>query len=710
MSSVKNNLYEFGNFRLKPAERVLLRGGEVVQLTPKAFETLLVLVRNKGNVVGKEELLRAVWPDTFVEESTLAQNIFTLRKTLGNGSKHEFIETVPKRGYRFVPTVTEVLDEPPAFLAAVAEQPVEREGSGASSSARSLYIVALVAFIFVLLVVFLSFREPRTSTSQFEAMEISKLAVTSKAVDAVTSADGKYLFYIQNDDGSQSIWVKQTIAGSAARRVVENLEGRAFLMQGLGDHIYYLELPSDQQVASLKRVPILGGAIEEIATGIQSKISFSPDGTQIAYTRFDGSSLMLYARSLKDGKERLIRRGEAGSSLLLPAWSPDGRVLVCVSGDFENNAALGLVEVSVEDGNLKRLGEELWYDIGDLEWVPDGSGLVISGSKQRELSPVQIWHVDYPSGVARRVTNDINNYTRVTLTSDLKTLVTMQTDSVNSIWTAPTVSPGEAKQITVNATDYDGFYGLAWTPDGRIVYTSRASGDWDLWIMDADGGHRQQLTAGSGLNYGPAVSPDGRRIAFASDRGGGLFHIWVMDIDGKNPRQVTFGGGENFPHFSPDGKWLIYGDMAIGNKSRVWKIPVDGGVPVALTDRSASWPTISPDGKYVACTYLDPLTSRFKLAVAPFQGGAPLRAYDLYGDFMANLLWTPDGGGIAFLSSQGGTPNIWVQSLNGTAAPLTNYRGVGVRAYNWSKDGRTLALSRGVQTTSVVAIRNYRRQ
>ncbi|HEX8773911.1 MAG TPA: winged helix-turn-helix domain-containing protein [Pyrinomonadaceae bacterium] len=103
------HLYEFGEFRLDAAERCLLRAGEPVALTPKAFDTLLLLVSRSGHIVEKDELLKEVWPDAFVEEATVAQNIFTLRKALGQGqSGNRFIETVPKRGYRFVASVREV--------------------------------------------------------------------------------------------------------------------------------------------------------------------------------------------------------------------------------------------------------------------------------------------------------------------------------------------------------------------------------------------------------------------------------------------------------------------------------------------------------------------------------------------------------------------------------------------------------------------------
>src|SRR3954468_22752354 len=109
MKAQAKRFYIFGIFRIDVTERLLYGGKGVVPLTPKAFETLLVLVENCGHVLGKEELMQQVWPDSYVEENNLAQNISILRKILterAGGMK--YIETVPKRGYRFIAQVTEV--------------------------------------------------------------------------------------------------------------------------------------------------------------------------------------------------------------------------------------------------------------------------------------------------------------------------------------------------------------------------------------------------------------------------------------------------------------------------------------------------------------------------------------------------------------------------------------------------------------------------
>jgi DNA-binding winged helix-turn-helix (wHTH) protein len=106
MSNHGEDPYGFGAFQVDPIERVLLRKGKPVPITLKAFDTLLLLLRNAGHIVEKDALLKAVWPDTVVEENNLNQSISTLRKAFGESARdHSYIETVPRRGYRFVAQV-----------------------------------------------------------------------------------------------------------------------------------------------------------------------------------------------------------------------------------------------------------------------------------------------------------------------------------------------------------------------------------------------------------------------------------------------------------------------------------------------------------------------------------------------------------------------------------------------------------------------------
>jgi Tol biopolymer transport system component len=368
---------------------------------------------------------------------------------------------------------------------------------------------------------------------------------------------------------------------------------------------------------------------------------------------------------------------------------------------------LGVTTFQVSDGAERRVTEERWTDVRQLSWLPDGSALVLSAA-EAELSPAQIWILSLPSGEVRRVTNDLNTYLGASVTADGSALVTVQTDRVPNVWVAPAGDATRARQITTGSGKFDGYYGLSWAPDGRVVYASMAGGGWDIWVMNADGTGQRQLTAGARSNYGPSVSSDGRHVVFVSNRAGGAFNVWRMDADGGNPLRLTSGRGENFPHVTPDGRWVVYATYGGGQEAAVWKVPIEGGEPVRLTRRPASWPFVSPDGKSFVCTYGEGQFSASRLAVIPIEGGEPTRVYEVAPTFRANTVWLPDNRGIAYLDARTGTTNVWMQPLaGGKPVQLTNFTADNVASFDWSRDNRLVA-TRSVETTSVVLIKDFR--
>ncbi|PYS67033.1 MAG: hypothetical protein DMF73_20285, partial [Acidobacteria bacterium] len=167
------------------------------------------------------------------------------------------------------------------------------------------------------------------------------------------------------------------------------------------------------------------------------------------------------------------------------------------------------------DGVESGLTSQQWDEIESVCWLPDDSGLVITAI-EGERRNAQIWFVSYPAGEVRRITNDLDNYRNVSLTTDGGNLVSVLSEGTSNVWIAPNGDASRASQITSNR--FDGIGGIAWTPDGRIVHVSRASGNADIWIMNADGTEDRQLTANALLNLLPRVSPDGHYIVFMSNR------------------------------------------------------------------------------------------------------------------------------------------------------------------------------------------------
>ena len=385
------------------------------------------------------------------------------------------------------------------------------------------------------------------------------------------------------------------------------------------------------------------------------------------------------------------------------AWTPDGRSITCVAG----NRAQKLVEVPVDAGAEKPIKTPEWFAIINIEWLPDGSGLIVAAKEQMRSSPSQIWCLSYPSGESRRLTNDFNNYANLSLSADANTLVATKQETTSHIWLTPEGDAIRAKQLTTGTDRQDGNPAVNWTPDGRIIYDSTASGSRHIWIMNADGSEQIQLTDGAYDDQGAHVSPDGRHIVFTSNRTS-TFHIYRMDIDGNNIRQLTNGTGEVAPFFSRDGLWVI----CSFNNNGSWKVRAEGGELVRLTDSWAS--NMSPDGKLIA--YVGPAEAgplSWKITIKPFAGGPPLNMFEVISDSRPNLRWKPDGYAIIYNLTHGGVlsgvTNLWIQQLDGgPPRQLTNFNSETFFSFDWSSDGKWLVCGRGTTNSDAVLITNFR--
>jgi TolB protein len=242
-----------------------------------------------------------------------------------------------------------------------------------------------------------------------------------------------------------------------------------------------------------------------------------------------------------------------------------------------------------------------------------------------------------------------------------------------------------------------------------------ASGNPDFWLMQADGGHARQLTAGPGFKELPAVCPDGRTVLFTSYFKSGI-NIWGVDIDGGNLRQLTQGGTYYHASCSPDNGWVLL-DSNRSGKWALWKVPIDGGNPTQLTDYFSYYPAVSGDGKWIACLYRpDPAKSdKRKIAIIPFEGGQPAKTVDFQRAMQpevrdVGIKWTPDGRALAYLDVRSGASNIWSQPLDGgPPKPLTNFdESSQVLSFAWSRDGKQLAMARGRSKADVILISSFK--
>jgi len=556
-------------------------------------------------------------------------------------------------------------------------------------------------------------RAPQPARPAFETMKVTRLTTTGKSRHAVISPDGKYIVHALSMNGQQSLWMRQV----ATKSDVQILESAEVIYHGLtfspdGNYIYYLV--ADRRMPLFKvlyKVPLLGGVPRKLIADVDAPVAFSPDGTQLAYVRFTpekGEVDLLISRSDGSGERTLAARKMPYPYSVLSrlAWSSDGKtiILAAASGSL---GRVTLVEVPVAGGPEKRLTAREWNDVRDPVWLADGSGLVFAAAELGSSSN-QLWLLSYPGGQARRVTNDLSSYADISLTADSNTISATQFETLSTLWTVPGGKAAIARQITSGDKDYDGLEGLAWTPDGRIVFASNRGGNLDLWTSDADGANPKQLTFGPGSNSSPSVSSDGRTIVFVSSRTGSSC-LWKMDPSGANPVQLTRGGAEAGPQISQDGKSVVYESWATVTPT-VWKLPLQGGEPIQITQDAAFLASISPDGQLLALMKGRQGSTDFHISIIPFGGGPPVKELDLpLPNFALPPAWSPDGRGLIYLDSPAGVGNLWLQPLaGGTPKQLTNFTSAQIYGFAWSQDGKPLAVARGTTSSDVVLITNFR--
>jgi Tol biopolymer transport system component/DNA-binding winged helix-turn-helix (wHTH) protein len=751
MSRGKIHIYRFGDYELDAAERVLKRDGEIVPLPLKPFEVLLVLVEQRGSVVSKEELMKRVWPDSFVEEANLARHIYMLRQTLGESvkgaaGKHQYIQTIPGRGYRFAceveigPLATGVEEQrafegdeaiagsnDPSHLRATqqgeASDVASERGAAATSrkqphwswrlSRYHLLAATLALTMLVSLSVFLIITQARIDEPPPEPT-ITRLTSNANVLICSVSPDGKYIVSIVEEDGQQSVLVR-LLSNGTERHITPpgSFEMWDLAFSPDSSFVYYNAMTKQDRVSALYQVPIIGGTVRKIKERLNSPATFAPDGLRFAFVREDharGRSSLLIG-SLNDEAERELTARETPEYLDYPAWSPDGGRIVCTFNTATGGFHTRLLEVSLAGGNERLLPAPSWRYIRKPIWLKDGSGLVVTVTERFQFN--NSWFLPFSSNdehAPRRLTNGMRVCSGVSVTNDARELVFTEKSRYANVWITSSAAASRATKITSGAGRYED---LTWTPDGRLLYVSDANGFWNIWVMNEDGGNKRQLTFDAFDNSSPSMSPDGRYIFFTSLRDGAST-IWRMDADGANQKQLTFGGNEFGPRCMPDGKWVSFTSYTTETAFALRKAPVEGGASAPLIRGDVRDGVVSPDGRYVAYLLTEgrssPSVRTMKLAIISLADDA-IRTFGAIDPPKVNsgsgqLRWTPDSGGVVYVDSGDGHCNLWIQPLTGGAPRrLTDFHDNQIFGFDFSRDGR-LAVLRGAVINEIVRISN----
>ena len=723
-SSNGGSRLRFGQFELDRVEEKLLKRGLPVRLENQPLQILATLLERPGELVNREELCTRLWPDgTHVDfDEGLNTAIKRLRYALGDSAENPvFIETVPRRGYRFIAPVTRNGDAPARTFVTNyeegnggrAELTFQTNGRPAASPSsevrRELHwrwaTVALITVAVALGVGY--FARSRTGGNRrpnLERFQVTKLTDSGTVELAAISADGRYICYARRDHGFAGLWLYQVPTHSE----VQILPADAVGFEGLtfspdGNHIYYVRADkNDPGFNYLYVMPLLGGSNRLLIKDIDSPIGFSPDGQRFVYTRG------VPPRNSTD--VRIANADGSGDRLLAtihntfpgyqpgPTWSPNGRTVAVSLLLYWGRHSYILDAVSVADGSARELFSSS-KAIGRPLWLPEGDTLLLIMKDQNDRG--QLWTISYPNAEVRRVTNDLTGYdTRTDLTGDARTLVAIANHPTSNIWVAPAADLSQAQQITSAALP---LFRVVEAPDERLLATSM---DGKLWSLGADGSQRTLFTDLLVNDFQGGPAPCGRFIVFASGRAATTELIRVAP-NGTDPVHLVK-GDLNSAVCTPDGKYLFYDDM-----QRIFRIPVQGGPSVEIAkilgENMGGRLSISPDGKFLAYPYRDSLpVPATKLAIISVEGGSPIKVLNAPG-VVWGLLWSPDGKSLQYSFPKNGTYNILDQPLaGGEPRQLTHYDSGIIFDFHWSRDGKRLLMARGQTSSDATLLSNLR--
>lgn len=770
MSQSDNKLYEFGAFRLDTAERVLWHDEELLVLPSKVFDTLLMLVKSEGRVVSKAELMEAIWADAFVEESNLSQNIYTLRRTLGVDEEgKQFIETVPRRGYRFAASVktlnanetttgnenqinedsfndtkadSDVFSTENDLTHSLLSQPtnvsqtfVETQTPHLSSSVQKknevrpasalrygLWIgfgilAVLLSGVAIYQFIFLRAKNSKATIAPIEQLRFQRLTDSGDVVFPTISPNGELLAYVRLEEEEGSVWVRQIATGSAVQTLPPSRKGyRSLAFSPDGRYLFFRE---EADGSAIYQTSVFGSTPKKVADNVWSDFSVSPDGKQFVFIRRDTqrrAHLLILSDTDGSGERELSVRNAPLDYRATPAWSPDGKLIIVVAG-VQDQILPKLFTVDVSTREERRLQSPNWRAISRALWTPNGKHLIVSARETNESSS-QLWMIGYPDGEVRRLTNDLESYFWLSLSADGRMLVTRQQRITSHLWLLPDGDLKKAKQLTFGGRNFDGYVGLTWTQGGKILFSSLTGNITDIYSMNADGSNRIQLTANAGQdNIYPTVSHNERYIVFTSNRTG-TTQIWRMDVDGRNQKQLTFDEGQTeraqSAVLSPDGTEVFFIKRGV-NPSAIWKVSIEGGNPVQvsrLTNATTEvFLSISPNGKWLAYRHVSTQheagneDGRLRIGVLPTDGNAEPKLFDLQMR-RPMIQWTADSAAFDYSAGVFNSSGIWRQSLNENKAQKLFDFPDRVFNFAWSNDGKYLVVARGKQQGDAILITN----
>jgi eukaryotic-like serine/threonine-protein kinase len=549
----------------------------------------------------------------------------------------------------------------------------------------------------------------RSRPAPFQNFTVTKVTDSGDAVFAAISPDGKYILSLTRSNGLASLWLRNVPTNSNAQvQPPAEVYYNGLRFSPDGNYFYFVRSdPGNPDLKFLYRAPLLGGTPQKLASDVDSNITFSPDGKRFAFIRDDNpepGKYNLIVRPTEGDAESVLTSGPVHEGLFQPAWSPDGKTIVCIGLQAENFLQ-ALVGVNVSTGKRAVIFGSNDQLAGKADWLPDSSGLLVLAVDQASnFNRHQIAFISYPGGKFSPVTRDTNDYSDVSVAANGRVLATVLNENRWSLSVMPASVDGPGRQVTSTGATTN----FTWTPDNQLVTDQ----DNSLHLINPASTARTMIPTEEGRPAGdPSACADGRYIVFVLGFHAGTPNqsIWRVDASGGNLKQLTNGKLDTYPVCSPDSRWVYYVER--GDEAKLARVPVDGGpsqivskLPVADTATSFD---VSSDGKFAVFATLEHSGEhKEKLAVVATDSGQPV-VKDLERFRFGLLRLSRDGKAVVYPARENGVDNLWLQPLDGSKGrAITNFKSERIYDFHWSFDGKQLALVRGHTDSDVVLMRS----
>jgi Tol biopolymer transport system component/DNA-binding winged helix-turn-helix (wHTH) protein len=609
----------FGIFEVDLRTAELRKGGLKVKLSGQPFQVLTILLEHPGELVTREELRQRLWPsDTFVDfDRGLNAAVNRVREALGDSAETpRFVETLPRRGYRFIGPVDR--SEPPESIG-IAEIITTSEKSPATRRWKAGVAIGGVAIIVALILV--AFRGHRwlAMRSQVSVNEVVPLTtLPGMEISPTFSPDGSQVAFGwdgENNGAGFDLYVK-VIGTEKVLRLTNHPApwlGAAWSPDARSIAVHRLD-PNPEN-AGIFLVPALGGPERKLVstneTGFppEAKISWSPDGKQLAYVGDPASPRAkrdnVFLLSLDTLQSKAVETG--CTSAYDPAFSPNGRELAYACGI--DIGYFSLHTKNLNTGTTLQLWQgPLW--INGVAWT--GETIVFSAGPPIALDQGgDLWRIAPRQNASPEKIAVGHDATSLAFSPSSRALAYVEFRTNANIWRVDLDEKKRRSRILAPSTREQ--FGPVISPDGqKLVFMSNRGGANEIWVCDSDGGNAHQVSwFGQAETGTPRWSPDSKKVAFDS-RAAGEANVYVVDADGGIPSKLQTGTRINsLPSWSHDGNWIYFASGSSDTTLTIWRAPAQGGRATQLTHMPSSMPIESPDGQYVY--FVSPVADKFRL-------------------------------------------------------------------------------------------------